>query len=59
MKQYQHDFIRLSLEENVLKFGEFTLKSGRKRLHSFFPSDFLQRPERFLTIEVLLQPVLF
>ena len=31
MKQYQQDFIRFSVDEKVLKFGEFTLKSGRKR----------------------------
>ncbi len=29
MKPYQHDFIQFSLESGVLKFGEFTLKSGR------------------------------
>ncbi len=30
MKQYKQDFINFMLECNVLKFGEFTLKSGRK-----------------------------
>lgn len=35
MKQYQQDFIRLSVDENVLKFGEFTLKSGRKSPYFF------------------------
>lgn len=29
MKPYQRDFIQFSLESGVLKFGEFTLKSGR------------------------------
>ncbi len=29
MKDYQHDFIRFAIEHQVLKFGEFTLKSGR------------------------------
>ncbi|MCG7532987.1 orotate phosphoribosyltransferase [Psychrobium sp. MM17-31] len=29
MKQYQIDFIEFALERGVLKFGEFTLKSGR------------------------------
>ncbi|KAI3650573.1 hypothetical protein MP228_004054 [Amoeboaphelidium protococcarum] len=29
MKQYQRDFIEFCLEKNVLKFGEFNLKSGR------------------------------
>lgn len=29
MKAYQHDFIEFSLQTGVLRFGEFTLKSGR------------------------------
>ena len=29
MKDFQREFIRFALEHNVLKFGEFTLKSGR------------------------------
>jgi orotate phosphoribosyltransferase len=29
MKQYQKDFIQLALEQEALKFGQFTLKSGR------------------------------
>ncbi|MEM1263890.1 MAG: orotate phosphoribosyltransferase [Pseudomonadota bacterium] len=29
MQQYKRDFLRLALELGVLKFGEFTLKSGR------------------------------
>ena len=29
MKQYQRDFIEFALNTNVLRFGEFTLKSGR------------------------------
>ncbi|MFN2329973.1 MAG: orotate phosphoribosyltransferase, partial [Chromatocurvus sp.] len=29
MKPYQIDFIALARQHNVLKFGEFTLKSGR------------------------------
>ena len=29
MQQYQRDFIKLAIEQNVLCFGEFTLKSGR------------------------------
>ena len=29
MKPYQNDFIELALELNVLRFGEFELKSGR------------------------------
>ena len=30
MEQYKRDFIDFMVESNVLKFGEFTLKSGRK-----------------------------
>ena len=30
MKDYQKNFLTLALEANALKFGEFTLKSGRK-----------------------------
>ncbi|EEG7825587.1 orotate phosphoribosyltransferase, partial [Salmonella enterica] len=30
MKPYQRQFIEFALNKQVLKFGEFTLKSGRK-----------------------------
>ncbi|MBQ9006481.1 MAG: orotate phosphoribosyltransferase [Atopobiaceae bacterium] len=30
MEQYKRDFIDFMVESNVLKFGDFTLKSGRK-----------------------------
>ena len=30
MQQYKRDFIDFMLESKVLKFGKFTLKSGRK-----------------------------
>ena len=30
MEQYKQDFIEFMVESEVLKFGEFTLKSGRK-----------------------------
>ena len=29
MEQYQKEFIEFAIEKNVLRFGEFTLKSGR------------------------------
>ena len=29
MQDYQHNFITFAIEQNALKFGEFTLKSGR------------------------------
>ena len=30
MEQYKQDFIKFMVESDVLKFGDFTLKSGRK-----------------------------
>ncbi len=30
MESYKQEFIEFMVESNVLKFGEFTLKSGRK-----------------------------
>lgn len=30
MEQYKQEFIEFMVESEVLKFGEFTLKSGRK-----------------------------
>lgn len=30
MEQYKQEFIEFMVESDVLKFGEFTLKSGRK-----------------------------
>ncbi|MDX1519467.1 MAG: orotate phosphoribosyltransferase [Gammaproteobacteria bacterium] len=35
MKEYQFEFIRFALEYEVLCFGEFTLKSGRKSPYFF------------------------
>ncbi|ELB2056656.1 orotate phosphoribosyltransferase [Vibrio parahaemolyticus] len=35
MKVYQREFIEFALEKEVLKFGEFTLKSGRKSPYFF------------------------
>ena len=29
MQTYQRDFIRFAIERGVLRFGQFTLKSGR------------------------------
>lgn len=34
MKTYQHDFIKLAMDRQVLRFGEFTLKS--KRISPYF-----------------------
>ncbi|MFV8818858.1 orotate phosphoribosyltransferase [Haliea sp. E17] len=35
MQQYQSDFIQLAREYEVLRFGEFTLKSGRRSPYFF------------------------
>ena len=35
MKVYQREFIEFALEKQVLKFGEFTLKSGRQSPYFF------------------------
>lgn len=35
MQDYQYEFIELALEYEVLRFGEFTLKSGRKSPYFF------------------------
>ncbi|MFO7705496.1 MAG: orotate phosphoribosyltransferase [Halopseudomonas sp.] len=35
MQEYQREFIRFALDKEVLRFGEFTLKSGRKSPYFF------------------------
>ncbi|MGA9855738.1 MAG: orotate phosphoribosyltransferase [Gammaproteobacteria bacterium] len=35
MQEYQREFLELALERGVLRFGEFTLKSGRKSPYFF------------------------
>ena len=35
MHDYQRDFIELTLQREVLRFGEFTLKSGRQSPYFF------------------------
>lgn len=35
MKPYQHDFIEFAIAHQVLRFGEFTLKSGRQSPYFF------------------------
>ncbi|RLA07595.1 MAG: orotate phosphoribosyltransferase [Gammaproteobacteria bacterium] len=35
MKNYQRDFIKFALEKNVIQFGDFTLKSGRRSPYFF------------------------
>ncbi len=40
MQAYQQRFIELAIEHNALKFGEFTLKSGRKSPYFFNAGSF-------------------
>jgi len=40
MQQYKKDFIDLAVAQNVLRFGDFTLKSGRKSPYFFNAGDF-------------------
>jgi orotate phosphoribosyltransferase len=40
MQDFQRDFISLARDHNVLKFGEFTLKSGRKSPYFFNAGEF-------------------
>lgn len=42
MKDYQKDFLTIALEANALKFGEFTLKSGRKSPYFFNASALIE-----------------
>ncbi len=35
MKETKTNFLRLAIDSNVLQFGEFTLKSGRKSPYFF------------------------
>ena len=42
MKDYQKNFLTLALEANALKFGEFTLKSGRKSPYLFNASALIE-----------------
>ena len=40
LKEYQQKFIQLALDYDVLKFGEFTLKSGRVSPYFFNAGNF-------------------
>ena len=44
MESYKQEFIEFMVESDVLKFGEFTLKSGRKSLFQFTHTEKLSLP---------------
>ena len=50
MEQYKKEFIDFMLESKVLKFGDFTLKSGRK-------SPFFMNAGGYVTGNQLKRPV--
>ena len=45
MKKYQKDFITFCINQSVLTFGEFTLKSGRKSPYFFNISSLIKNAE--------------
>ena len=53
MKAYQRQFIEFALEKQVLKFGEFTLKSGRKKPLLLQRRSVQQRPRSGLSRPLL------
>ncbi|MFE8071309.1 orotate phosphoribosyltransferase [Marinobacteraceae bacterium S3BR75-40.1] len=49
MQSYQRDFIRFAIDRNVLRFGEYTLKSGRTSPY-FFNAGLFDTGEDLLTL---------
>ena len=57
MKDYQKNFLTLALEANALKFGEFTLKSGRKSPYFFNASALIEHGSLDKLGEILAEKV--
>ncbi len=57
MKDYQKNFLSLALEANALKFGEFTLKSGRKSPYFFNAAAFIEHGALDELAEILVAKV--
>ena len=57
MKDYQKNFLTLALEANALKFGEFTLKSGRKSPYFFNASALIEHGSLDKLGEILVAKV--
>lgn len=64
MQDYQHDFLNFAIDTEVLRFGEFTLKSGRKSPYFFNAGLFntgscLARLGRFYAAAILASGIEF
>ena len=57
MKDYQKNFLTLALEANALKFGEFTLKSGRKSPYFFNAAAFIEHGALDELAEILVAKI--
>ena len=57
MKDYQKNFLSLALEANALKFGDFTLKSGRKSPYFFNAAAFIEHGALDELAEILVAKV--
>jgi len=57
VKDYQKNFLSLALEANALKFGEFTLKSGRTSPYFFNAAAFIEHGALDELAEILVAKV--
>ena len=53
MKKYQKKFIELSLKAKALKFGDFTLKSGRQSPYFFNAASLIEYGELSILADCL------
>ena len=53
MKKYQKKFIELSLQAKALKFGDFTLKSGRQSPYFFNAASLIEYGELSILADCL------
>ncbi len=54
MHDYQREFIKFAIETQVLKFGEFTLKSGRVSPY-FLMLAYFVRVERYVSWDTFMR----
>ena len=57
MKDYQKNFLTLAIEANALKFGDFTLKSGRKSPYFFNASALIEHGSLHVLGEILVAKI--